>query len=264
MSKHLKSHKCDYCFQFTTGFETVTIAFQGEVEHADSVGNRDVIKSGDVQWMTAGRGIIHQEYHSKEFSITGGIFEMCQLWVDLPKEKKMTKPRYQAISSNKIPQVAVKNNADGQTGAIVKIIAGVFNDVKGPAKTFSPVELYDVKLLSKNVTVDLPFPANNQCVVFSRTGSVDLHYGNNGELKETIDKHGVALLKNDLDNNSASEVADKKVFIRLSPKKDNTSVLIMGGEPLNQPIVNRGPFVMTTQKELEQAMKDYYSGKMGR
>merc|ERR1712232_1469397 len=132
------------------GFETVTIAFQGEVEHHDNHGGHGIIFPGDVQWMTAGRGIVHQEYHSKNFASNGGVFEMCQLWVNLPKKHKMVKPRYQAISDSKIPVVdldeeAAEGNFDESGGAKARLIAGKLptTDVVGPAKTYSPINLWD-------------------------------------------------------------------------------------------------------------------------
>jgi len=194
------------------GFETVTVAFQGEVEHADSVGNRDVIKPGDVQWMTAGRGIIHQEFQSEEFSRRGGVFEMCQLWVNLPKKHKMTKPRYQSIVDEKIPVVdlydattkttngsdsAEECVADSPAVGNVRIIAGSFTDTKGPASTFSPVNLWDVTLSKSNAVVDLPFPKEYNCIVFVRRGQIDVVGSESDNGKKNKNHHvgpqGVAL-----------------------------------------------------------------------
>merc|ERR1712232_197239 len=190
------------------GFETVTIAFQGEVEHSDSMGSNDVIQSGDVQWMTAGRGIIHEEYHSKEFSKTGGTFEMCQLWVNLPKKYKMVKPRYQPISASSIPNVDIdipKVNSEDTANnnihpGIVRVIAGSFNGVKGPAKTYSPVELWDVQLPNKDLQVELPFPENYNCVVFVRKGEIDLYEGD--DKSHVVGSQAVAIMKNEMGRNT--------------------------------------------------------------
>jgi len=233
------------------GFETVTIAFQGEVEHHDSTGKSGIIHPGDVQWMTAGRGIIHQEYHSKEFTATGGTFEMCQLWVNLPKNKKMTKPGYQAISAKDIPTVPLPLGATEEATASARIVAGELGGTKGPAKTHSPVQLWDLKLSSKT-PVDVPFPAEHNCIVFARSGSVKILGNDDKELK-TLNPQDVAIMALDGSNT-----------LRLQSNKGDSSVLILGGEPLNEPIAAQGPFVMNTRQELQQAMSDYHSGKMGR
>lgn len=243
------------------GFETVTIAFQGEVEHADSTGNNDVIKSGDVQWMTAGRGIIHEEYHSKEFSKTGGMFEMCQLWVNLPKKHKMTKPRYQPILADSIPAVKIPTeNKEEETedatssAGTVRVISGSFNGVKGPAKTFSPVELWDVLLPTKDLIVELPFPESYNCVVFVRKGEINVYGNDESESPDMVGSQAVAIMKGEAGGN----------VLRLSAKQKNTSLLIMGGEPIDEPIAARGPFVMNTSDEIRQAMIDFQSGRFGR
>lgn len=239
------------------GFETVTIAFQGEVEHADSVGNRDVIGPGEVQWMTAGRGIIHQEFHSNDYSKRGGVFEMCQLWVNLPKKHKMTKPNYQPILEKEIPAVEVYEATEGggeecdaSPAGNVRVIAGAFKGTKGPATTFSPVELWDVTIPEKNKTIDLPFPEQNNCIVFVRRGQIDVMGKDNA--KEHVGPQAVALTKRDGDT------------VRVRSGEPNTSVLIMGGLPLNEPIAARGPFVMNTFDEIMQANRDYQMGRFGK
>ncbi|KAL7456158.1 hypothetical protein ACHAWC_007666 [Mediolabrus comicus] len=240
------------------GFETITIAFKGEVEHADSVGNRDVIKPGDVQWMTAGRGIIHQEFHSNEFSKKGGDFEMCQLWVNLPKKDKMTKPRYQPIIDKKIPVVDLKETSSSDGGeecsnepvGSVRVIAGSFQDTKGPASTFSPVELWDMAIQKKKAVVDFPFPDHYNCIIFVRRGQIDI-IGENGK-KERVGSQAVALM----DRSGG--------IVRLEAVEKNTSLLIMGGLPLNEPIAARGPFVMNTWEEINKANQDFMRGKFGR
>jgi quercetin 2,3-dioxygenase len=223
------------------GIETVTIAFQGEVEHGDSVGNRGVIGAGEVQWMTAGRGIIHEEYHSRKFASTGGIFEMCQIWVNLPSEHKMTAPRYQAITNADIPEVSL-----GTGAGTVRVISGDFNGVKGTAMTFSPVNLWQV-ILNPNQTVDLTTREGHNSIVFCRSGSVKA-----GASDQPLKPAQIALLS--LEGNS----------IRLSSLAEGAVVLILDGQPLNEPIAARGPFVMNTNAELQQAFFDYQSGRMGR
>lgn len=241
------------------GFETVTVAFKGEVEHADSMGNRDVIQSGDVQWMTAGRGIIHQEFHSEKFSKTGGVFEMCQLWVNLPKEHKMTKPGYQPILSKDIPAVEIyeaKKEGEEECGTTtetvgnVRVIAGSFQGTKGPASTFSPVELWDVSVSKDSAIVDLPFPETHSCIVFVRRGKVSI-ISEDGQ-KERVEPQSVALTEK---NGSV---------VRIQAEEADTSLLVMGGVPLNEPIAARGPFVMNTWDEIMQANRDFQSGNFGR
>lgn len=247
----------------STGFETVTIAFQGEVEHHDSTGNTGIIRSGDVQWMTAGRGIIHQEYHSKEFTQTGGMFEMCQLWVNLPKKDKMTKPRYQAILNENIPIVNLPLSGGNPSSAAetdapiatARIIAGELGTTRGAAKTFSPVQLWDIEIPMAGMDLELPFPSHHNCIIFARRGSVDVFSGEVANLKATtLNPQDVALMQMD-------GVSDT---IRIKSKERNASVLILGGEPLNEPIAAQGPFVMNTKEEIAQAITDYRMGKMGR
>lgn len=233
------------------GFETVTVAFQGEVEHHDSTGKSGLIASGDVQWMTAGRGIIHQEYHSKEFTRTGGTFEMCQLWVNLPKKHKMTKPGYQAIAKDKIPSVNLPLGSEGSdTLGTARLIAGELGAVKGAAKTFSPVQMWDVSLPHVGSEVDIPFPSDHNCIVFVRRGGVEVVT----DTKNTpLGPQDVALMR--LDGNGT---------LRLRVAAPDSSVMILGGEPLNEPIAAQGPFVMNTQDEIHMAISDYRMGKMGR
>lgn len=238
------------------GFETVTIAFDGEVEHHDSTGKSGIIGPGDVQWMTAGRGIIHQEYHSKKFTREGGMFSMCQLWVNLPKKHKMAKPGYQGITNEKIPVVNLPLNAEEGTQLVgtARIIAGELGATKGAAKTFSPVQMWDVILPHAGAEVDFPFEADHTCIVFVRRGSVEVLSGEGDDLKASkLGPQDVALMR-----------TDGSSLLKIRVAEPDSSVLIMGGEPLNEPIAARGPFVMNTQDQLRQAMVDYSSGKMGR
>lgn len=224
------------------GFETITIAFQGEVEHGDSVGNRDVIGPGDVQWMKAARGIIHEEFHSTKFASTGGTFEMCQLWLNLPKKNKMDKPAYQPILAKDIPAAQVD-------GATVRVIAGSCAGVKGPAKTHSPVNLWDIDLPVANAPVELDVPEGHNTVVFVRKGAIAV---GPEEKPGNVDAQGVALMHMD------------GTKLRLSAREKNTQVLLLGGEPLNEPIAAQGPFVMNTHDEIHQAHRDFMNGKLGR
>jgi len=242
------------------GFETVTVAFQGEVEHADSEGHSGVIGPGDVQWMTAARGIIHEEFHSTEFSKRGGIFEMFQLWVNLPSSKKMSKPRYQPILAKDIPQVPLaivgKSGEDdgGGSGSDVctstveegyaKIIAGNFRGTEGPAKTFTPVDMWVVSLLTKQKEFELEFVEGHTTLLFVQNGSVEIQ-------GKTLDLADVAIMDRE----------GTKLTIRATQK--NTSLLVLSGEPIDEPIAARGPFVMNTHGELQQAFRDYQRGTHG-
>ena len=243
------------------GFETVTLAFQGEVEHHDSTGKSGIIKQGDVQWMTAGRGIIHQEYHSKDFTKNGGTFEMCQLWVNLPKKHKMTKPGYQPITKDQIPVVKLPLgvSADGDGGDVLgtaRIIAGELDATKGSAKTFSPVQMWDVSLPHAGSEIDLPFSPDHNCIVFVRRGSVQVLSGkSDSDAKESYNRLGpqdVALMK-----------IDGSDMLRIRVVDPDSAILVLGGEPLDEPIAAQGPFVMNTQDEIHQAISDYRLGKMG-
>lgn len=223
------------------GFETVTIAYQGEVEHGDSVGNRGVIGAGDCQWMTAASGIIHEEFHSREFAKRGGTFEMAQLWVNLPAKHKMTTPRYQPLLDKDIPRVPLP---EGQGS--VKLYAGEYNGIKGLATTFTPINLWDVTLApSSGAAVDLLVPADHNTLLFVRQGRVRV------DGSEMV----------------AAQVAHFNMdgeYISVENLEETPSdILIMSGVPLNEPIANRGPFVMNTQQELRQANADFHSGKMG-
>lgn len=238
----------------TAGFETVTIAFQGEVEHRDSVGNTGVIRKGDVQWMTAGRGIIHEEYHSNEFTRQGGTFEMCQLWVNLPKKDKMVPPRYQPILNENIPVVSLPLDcSESSSVASARIIAGELGSTKGAASTHSPVQLWDVHLPKADSVVDLPFPAHHNCIVFVRKGAIEVISSDNENKSTSLGPQEVAVMELDGSDTLRVRVQDK-----------DSSILILGGEPLNEPIAAQGPFVMNTQEEIYEAISDFRMGKMGR
>lgn len=236
------------------GFETITIAFQGEVEHADSVGNRDVIGPGDVQWMTAARGIIHEEYHSDAFSKRGGTFEMAQLWLNLPASKKMDEPAYQPILASAIPAVALRPADAGSScpsggAGLVRIIAGELQGTRGPATTRSPAELFDVELPSVGTPVEIDVPDGHNMIVFVREG--ELRIGPDGD-ESTVGAQGVALM----------HTAGSK--LRMVAGAPDTKLLLLGGQPLDEPIAAQGPFVMNTRKELMQANVDFQEGRLGR
>jgi redox-sensitive bicupin YhaK (pirin superfamily) len=219
------------------GFETVTIAYKGSVAHNDSSGSSGVINAGDVQWMTAGSGILHKEYHEQEFSKKGGPFEMVQLWVNLPKKDKSTPAHYQAITKEQMSKVELPDNK-----GIVNVIAGTFNGVKGSAQTYSPVNLFDIKLKKGGeIVTNLPSGYNTAILVINGKAEV------NGE---TANEHSFVLFKNEGEE--------------ITIKADEESVLLLlSGEPLNEPIASYGPFVMNTQQEIMESIEEFQSGKFG-
>jgi redox-sensitive bicupin YhaK (pirin superfamily) len=219
------------------GFETVTIAYHGKVAHHDSAGNSGVIGEGDVQWMTAASGLLHKEYHEQEFSRQGGLFQMVQLWVNLPAKYKMTAPKYQEIT-----QAMMSNyQLPGDKGKI-EVIAGKYKEIKGPAFTFTPVELYNARL-KKGALVEFNFPATYNTGLLLVEGSAMI----NGEMASA--DHFI-LFKND----------GEQINIEAT---DDTVLLILSGEPINEPIAQYGPFLMNTWEELEQAVDDVNAGKFG-
>jgi len=220
------------------GFETVTIAYNGKVAHHDSRGNAGVIREGDVQWMTAGGGILHKEYHEEEFSRTGGIFQMVQLWVNLPAKDKMTTPKYQAIENSEMGLFTLPDN-----GGTVEVIAGEFRGTKGPATTFSPVHLYNLKP-KKGASISFDLPANFTTAMLMIEGQATI---NGGDL---LPENHLALFNNDGET------------IRVDAGEDSI-ILVMSGEPLNEPIAAYGPFLMNTRAEIAEAVEDFQSGKFG-
>lgn len=219
------------------GFETVTIAYKGKVAHHDSRGGGGVIGEGDVQWMTAGSGLLHKEYHEQEFNRTGGPFQMVQLWVNLPAKDKMTPPKYQAITNAEMGRVSLPE------GGEVEIIAGEFGGVRGPATTFTPVHLYNVKL-NKGEKVELAFPTGYTTAMLAIEGSALI----NGT--EKLPVNNLALFERGGEGLTVEAIEDG-VF------------LLMSGEPLNEPIAQHGPFLMNTYAEIAQAIDDYQQGKFG-
>jgi redox-sensitive bicupin YhaK (pirin superfamily) len=220
------------------GFETVTIVYSGEVEHRDSSGGGGLIKPGDVQWMTAASGLVHEEFHGKEYAEKGGPFEMVQLWVNLPKKYKMEKPRYQGIKKEKIPVVNLSGNA-----GTLRVIAGEYAGSHGPAMTFSPINLWDVTVKADH-KVALKVPQDHTAVLFVLSGSIELAEG------KTLTDAELGIFER------------KGAELSFRAAKDS-KVLFMGGEPLNEPIVGYGPFVMNTPAEIQQAFEDFNAGRMG-
>lgn len=222
------------------GFETVTIAFQGEVQHKDSLGNEGIIKEGDVQWMTAASGIIHEEYISSELSRTGGVVEMAQLWVNLPTKYKMVKPRYQSIEKSYIPVITLPDNAGH-----IRVIAGTFQGHSGPALTYSPIHVFDVSI-ADDKTVLLEIEEGHNCIVFVRVGSIYIA----GDTK-MLNSPQIAIMT----------IGGGNVLSLKATGGKDAKILILSGEPLNEPIANQGPFVMNTQAELQDAFEEFSNGR---
>jgi hypothetical protein len=220
------------------GFETVTIAYQGSVGHRDSAGNSGVIYPGDVQWMTAASGVLHEEMHESEFTKNGGTFEMIQLWVNLPAAHKMSKPGYQAIAKEQIPTV------EFETGGHARIIAGSLNGSKGAAKTVTPLNVWDLELKAGE-RVELPVPEGHNTAVVLRKGDVTV----NGTAKLTCEAR-IATLGREGDTVTFEAAAD-------------SHLLLLSGEPINEPVASYGPFVMNTREEIMQAVADLKAGKFG-
>jgi redox-sensitive bicupin YhaK (pirin superfamily) len=220
------------------GFETVTVAFQGEIEHRDSSGGGGKIGPGDVQWMTAGSGIVHEEFQSEEFIRKGGVFQMVQLWVNLRAQDKNTKPHYQNLLKADIPVIELPEEA-----GTVRVIAGEYNGSKGPAKTFTRINLWEVNL-RKEKSTELPLRDGHTSAFLVLSGEVAVS-----------------------DQDNAAE-CDLAVFTRsgsginVTARKD-AKLLVMDGEPIVEPVVGRGPFVMNTYAEIQQAFEDYQFGRMG-
>jgi hypothetical protein len=220
------------------GFETVTIVYDGEVEHRDSTGAGGRIGPGDVQWMTAGGGIVHEEFHSEAFGRSGGRLHMVQLWVNLPARHKMAPPTYQTLLDADIPVVALADQA-----GTVRVIAGEFDGRRGPARTFSPVDLWDVKLQAGHRT-QLTMAAGRTAALVILSGSVRV----NGE--RTVGAAQLVLL-------------DRQAGTVELEALEPSALLVLSGEPLNEPIIGYGPFVMNSRAEITQAIDDFNAGRFG-
>ena len=221
------------------GFETVTIVYQGEVAHRDSVGNSGLIGPGDVQWMTAASGILHEEFHSPAFTRNGGALEMAQLWVNLPAEHKMSAPRYQTILNAAIPRLVL-----GAGAGSVRVIAGRLDGRDGPAATFSPLNVWDVRLKAGH-SATLPVPEGHTTAIAVLRGPISV----NGS-RPAGDAELLVL-----------DRAGDEVHIEAAA---DSTLLLLSGEPIAEPIVGYGPFVMNSPAEIETAMIDFQSGKFGR
>jgi redox-sensitive bicupin YhaK (pirin superfamily) len=220
------------------GFETVTIVYQGELEHRDSSGGHGSISAGDVQWMTAASGVVHEEFHSQRFTQQGGTLEMVQLWVNLPAKDKMSQPRYQSILNSQIPQVALPSGA-----GTARVIAGECLGTLGPATTFTPINVWDLQLRSGGET-ELTVPDGHTALLIVQTGELSIN-------STPIKTAELALL----DRQGTS--------IRLQAQSA-CRVLLLTGQPLNEPVVGQGPFVMNTREQIQEAFQDYRAGRMGR
>jgi len=218
------------------GFETVTIVYQGELEHRDSTGSHGYLFPGDVQWMTAAGGILHEEKYSEAFTKTGGKAEFAQLWVNLPRTFKNNPPAYQNLIKADIPVIKVG------TGGYVRVIAGEYAGVKGAATTFSPVNVLDVHLKKDDsITLQIPENFNTAAVVFQ--GEVDI----NGQSVKAVE---TALFEK------------KGTEVTITALKD-TAMIVLSGEPIDEPIFAYGPFVMNTEEDIRTAINDYNAGKWG-
>jgi quercetin 2,3-dioxygenase len=220
------------------GFETVTIVYSGEVEHRDSTGGGGMIGPGDVQWMTAASGLVHEEMHGRDFTKRGGILEMVQLWVNLPAKEKSGKPHYQGITSKQIPQVALPDQAGS-----VRVIAGSYAGTAGPAHTYTPINVWDVRL-NAGKAVDFTLPEGRTTLLFVLSGHIELASG------ESVRNAGLILLQPK--GNSVSLAA-----------REDTKLLVLDGEPIDEPVVAHGPFVMNTEAEIRQAFEEFQTGQMG-
>ncbi len=221
------------------GFETVTIAYEGYVEHHDNTGEHGIIGPGDVQWMTASSGILHKEYLEKDFNTKGGVLHMIQLWVNLPKKNKLDPPKYQALLKENMGSYIIP---DG--GVNVSIIAGEFKGVKGPASTFTPINMYTIYLKSKG-KLDIVEPSNFNTGLLILNGNV--------RINDDVDcSEGDFVLFENKEGNIAIETIS-----------ENAMVIVLSGEPIDEPIAAGGPFVMNTSEELQKAYSDFREGVFG-
>lgn len=220
------------------GFETVTVAYQGELEHRDSSGGGGKIGAGDVQWMTAGNGIVHEEFHSQDFSKKGGTLQMVQLWVNLRAKDKSAQPGYQTLLKAQIPTVELPQDA-----GTVRLIAGDYKGTRGAAKTFSPINLWDVNLRAGKAA-ELPLPDKHTTAFLVLSGEVTVNGG------QTAREGDLAIFER------------TGTGIAVTAKSD-AKLLVLDGEPFDEPVVGHGPFVMNSRAEIQQAFEDYQMGKMG-
>lgn len=221
------------------GFETVTLVYEGELEHRDSSGGGGKISAGDVQWMTAASGVVHEEFQTDEFTQQGGVQHMAQIWVNLPAKYKMSKPKYQSLTDDKVGKVKIDEN-----GSIARVIAGDFKGVKGPAETFTPVEMYDIRL-AHGGKVEFELPDSYNVMLLITKGKVNINDEKDAAFKDFV---------------LFGHVGET---IRLKAAEDSY-ILVLAGEPINEPIASYGPFVMNTKKEILEAVEDYNSGRFSK
>ncbi|MFY9342348.1 MAG: pirin family protein [Planctomycetota bacterium] len=221
------------------GFETVTVVYHGEVEHRDSAGHGGKIGPGDVQWMTAASGVVHEEMHSAEFTKKGGPMEMVQLWVNLPARDKMSKPRYQDLTKAAIPVLELPGGA-----GTARVIAGAIGGTRGPAKTFTPIDLWDLSL-RRGRPATFALPAGHTALLLVQHGTVRV--GANDDV--------AAMQLAILDRSDPA--------LQLEARDDDARLLVMSGAPIPEPVVGHGPFVMNTRAEIHQAIVDFEQGRMG-
>lgn len=220
------------------GFETVTVVYSGELEHRDTSGAGGLIGEGDVQWMTAGGGIVHEEFHSQQFTEQGGLLDMVQLWVNLPASAKDTPATYQTLLNKDIPRVSLEDD-----GGTLRVIAGEYLEHKGPANTFTPINVWDLRL-EPGARVNLPIPEGHTTLVAVLNGLVQI---------------------NDTDVLREAELAnlDREGQEIVLESNNDARLLVLSGEPIDESVVGYGPFVMNTEGEIKQAMLDFQSGKFG-
>lgn len=219
------------------GFETVTIVYQGELEHRDSSGSQGTIGPGDVQWMTAASGVVHEEFHSERFTREGGTLEMVQLWVNLPAREKMSPPRYQGLFDADIPRGTLVDNA-----GTIRVIAGDFQGAVGPATTVTPINVWDVQLVGSQ-DVELNLPEGHTALIVVQSGTVRIN-------ETAVQAVGLAELE---------RIGTHVLIGAEAPSR----LLVLTGEPIGEPVSGQGPFVMNSQEEIRQAIEDYRSGRMG-
>jgi hypothetical protein len=227
------------------GFETVTISYHGSVAHEDSAGGKGVIREGDIQWMTAGSGLLHKEYHEQGYSKTGGPFQMVQLWVNLPAKDKLTPPKYQSITHDSLGRYAIPGHEGADTGiGTVEVIAGDFRGAKGPASTFTPMEVYNIRLRAgANFSFDLPADYNTGLLAIEGNTLI------NGSDQLSVDHFALFL-------NGGETITIEA--------EEDAILLLLSGEPINEPIAAYGPFLMNTHEQLAEAMSEFSQGKYGR
>ena len=248
------------------GFETVTIAYAGEISHGDSTGGYGVIQEGDVQWMTAGRGIMHEEFHSPAFSQRGGLFSMVQLWVNLPSSHKLTAPKYQALKRADLPVVELKDNKNGNIVGTAAIIAGQWQsasqsqDTSGAASTFTAINMWDIALHSAGSTT-LQVPSTHNVMLLVQEG--ELLINNTPVAAGSLIQFEAPDVNHTAADNDSIEI-DYSYATNDDEPLMPVKLLLLSGEPIGEPIAGYGPFVMNTEAELKQTFRDYQTGQFGK